>query len=81
MAFLDISCAHKLTRQQRIEQPAEIDAEIVLDELRVKLRVVRDLDRTRRRKQTAQRRERVAAACVAVAESVEVYEVNAIRNR
>ncbi len=53
VTFFDIARADELARQQRIEQPAEIDAEIVLDELCVELCVVRDLDRARRFEQTA----------------------------
>src|SRR5690349_10053490 len=78
MTFFDITRTDELTREQRVEQPAEIDAEIVLDELRVELRVVGDLDRTRRGQQTSQRRERIALTSVAVRKMVEVNDVNAV---
>ena len=45
MPFFNVAGADELAREQRVEQSAELDTEIVLDELRVKLRVVRDLDR------------------------------------
>ncbi len=48
VTFFDIAGPDDLTRQQRIEQSAKIDAKVVLDELRIELRVMRDLDRTRR---------------------------------
>src|SRR6185503_12271178 len=44
VTFFDIASAGELAGKQRVEQSTEIDAEIVLDELRVKLCVVRDLD-------------------------------------
>ena len=44
VAFFDVAGADELAGQQRVEQSAEVDAEIVLDKLRVKLRVVSDLD-------------------------------------
>ena len=80
MTLFDVAGADELARQQRVEQSAEIDAEIVLDELRVELRVVRDLDRARRFEQTAQRRERFTSR-VAVGEVIEVDDVDAIRGR
>src|SRR5688572_18207097 len=78
VTFFDIASADDLTREQRVEQSAKIHAEIVLDELRIKLRVVRDLDRTRRGEQTTQRRKRVALRGVARGEGVEVENKDAI---
>jgi hypothetical protein len=81
MALFDVARAHKLTCQQRVEKPAEIDPEIVLNKLRVELCVMRDLDRPRRCEQTAQRSQRIAVRDVAVAEVIEVEDVNAVRSR
>ncbi len=78
MAFFDVAGANELTREQGVEQSHEIDAEIVLDELCVKLRVVRDFDRARRCQQTAKRRECIA---VAVAEVIEVNDIDAVGRR
>jgi len=75
VSFFDIAGADELTGEQCVEQSAEIDAEVVLDELRVELRVMRNLDRPRCFEQMAQWRKRIG---VAVAEVIEVNDVNAV---
>jgi len=62
VTLFDVAGADELTRKQRVEQSAEIDAEVVFDELRVELRVVCDLDRAWRGKQVPQWRKRITLA-------------------
>ena len=47
VTLFDVAGADNLAGQQRVKQAAEIHAECVLDKFRIKLCVVRDLDRTR----------------------------------
>jgi len=44
VTLFDITSAYELTGKQRIEQAANICSDFVFDELRIKLRVVSDLD-------------------------------------
>ena len=48
MTLFDVAGGNQLTGEERVEQPANIDPEVVPNKLRIELRVVRDLDRTRR---------------------------------
>ena len=80
MPLFDVARRNHLTREQRIEQPNDIDAEIVLYEFRVELRIMRNLDGPRRGNQSTQRRYCLALRQVAV-EAVEIDYVNAVRRR
>ena len=53
----DVAGGNDLAGEQGIEQPAEIDPEIVFDEFGIELGVVRDLDWPRRGQQLTQRLE------------------------
>src|SRR4030095_9767975 len=57
VAFFDVAGADELARQQRIEQSTKLDSEIVLNELRVEFRVVRNLNRSWRFEDAAQGRQ------------------------
>jgi hypothetical protein len=78
VTFLDIARAHELAREQRIEQSTEIHAEVVFDELRVELGVVRDLDRARRCQEPTQWLKRFALSRISIAETIEINYINAI---
>jgi hypothetical protein len=52
MTLFNIARAYQLTGQQTIKHAAQIRAQIMLDKLRVKFRVVGNLDWPRRLKQS-----------------------------
>ena len=82
VTLFNVAGANQLAGQQRVKEPAQVRAQRVLDEFRVKLCVVSDLDRTRRGEQIAQRRESVVfrkSPRLPFAKSVEVNDVDAIR--
>ena len=76
MALFNIPSAKQLTCKQRVENSAEVRSQRVLDELRVKLGVVKDLDWTRSGQQRAQRRQRFRLLRITVAKSVDVNDVH-----
>jgi len=79
VALFDVTRGNQLTGEERVEQPANIDTEVVLNKLRIELRVVRDLDRTRRSEQLAQWCHRFVSFHILSNEMVQVDDVDAIR--
>src|SRR5207244_9141862 len=78
VALFDVTGGNQLAGEECVEQTSNIDAEVVFDEFGIELRVVRDLDWTRRSEHLAQRRERFASFHVLL-ETVNVNDAHAVR--
>src|SRR5262249_1140859 len=81
VTFLDITCRDQLAGQQRIEQPNDTNAQVVFDELRVELGVVRDFDRAWGGEQLSQVRQRVTSPQIAFSKVIYIDYENSIRGR
>src|SRR5438132_14149983 len=79
MTLFDVASGNQLAREQCVKQRPNIDTKIVLDEFGVELRVVSDLDRTRRGKQLTQRRQRFSKFRFPSIEVIKVDDIHAIR--
>jgi hypothetical protein len=78
--LFDVTGANQLAGEQRVKQPAEIYSQVVLEKLRIKLRVVSNLYRPVRRQQPTQWLERWKLRKVSVtAKSIEVNNVDSGR--
>ncbi len=76
MALFDIAGGHELAGKQSVEQPDQVDAQIILNELRIEFRVMRDLDWPWRGKKLPQRRQRLALLHVTIREAIKIDEIH-----
>ena len=79
VTLFDVAGGNHLTGEQGVEQPDDIDAQVVLDELRIELSVVGNLNRARCSQHLPERSQRVAKFQVTLSKTIQIDDVNAIR--
>ncbi len=81
MTLFNIARAYQLTGQQAIKDAAQVRAQVVLEKLRVKFRVVGNLDWPRCLEQSLQRLQRLVirkSSVAAIGEGVEVDDADTV---